>query len=77
MVRRHHQRPVLVATGMVNHGVERTTVWLGHTPTGDDLEGMPLEWFHQAVDQLERETVPKSYYDKVVAKRQAEAWDVR
>jgi len=52
-------------------------VWLGYTVTGDDLQAMPLEWFHQAIDQLERETVPQSYWRKVVAKRQAEAWDVR
>ncbi len=52
-------------------------VWLGHTPTGDDLEGMPLEWFHQAIDQLDAETVPEAYWRKVVARRQAEAWDVR
>jgi hypothetical protein len=51
--------------------------WLGHTPTGTDLERMPLDWFHQAIDQLLRETVPESYWRKVVAKRQAEAWDVR
>jgi hypothetical protein len=51
--------------------------WLGHTPTGADLERMPLDWFHQAIDQLLRETVPESYWRKVVAKRQAEAWGVR
>jgi len=52
-------------------------VWLGYTVTGDALEVMPLDWFHQAIDQLQRETVPESYWRKVVAKRQAEAWDVR
>jgi len=62
---------------MVNPKIERPPVWLGHTPTSDDLKGMPLEWFHQAVDLLERETVPKSYYDKVIAKRQNDAWEVR
>ena len=52
-------------------------VWLGRTPTGDELEGMPLDQFHVAVDQLHRETVPESYWHKVVARQQAEAWDVR
>ena len=60
-----------------NFRVNDQPVWLGHTPTGDDLEGMPLEWFHQAIDQLDAETVPKSYWSKVIARRQAEAWDVR
>lgn len=59
------------------HGGDSGPIWLGHTPTGDDLEGMPLDWFHQAVDQLDRETVPKSYWSKVIARRQAQAWEVR
>lgn len=52
-------------------------VWLGHTPTGSDLERMPLDRFHTAVDQLRRDTVPESYWRKVIAKRQAQAWEVR
>jgi hypothetical protein len=32
-------------------------IWLGLTPTADDLEGMPLAWFHQAVDDLVDETI--------------------
>ena len=53
------------------------TLWLGHTPTGRDLQRMPLDRFHQAVDQLRRDTVPESYWRKVIAKRQAQAWEVR
>ncbi len=54
-----------------------TAVWLGHTPTGRDLERMPLEWFHIAIDQLLAETVPESYWRKVVGRQQAKAWEVR
>jgi hypothetical protein len=31
--------------------------WQGHTPTAEELEGMPLEWFHNAVDELVEETL--------------------
>jgi len=77
LVRRHHRQPHMAATGMVNPRVERAPVWLGHTPTNDDLEGMPLDWFHHAIDQLTADTVPKSYYDKVIGRAQAKAWEVR
>ena len=53
------------------------TAWLGHTPTGRDLQRMPLDRFHAAVDQLRRDTVPESYWRKVRARMQAEAWEVR
>jgi hypothetical protein len=52
-------------------------VWLGKTPTPAQLERMPPEWFHAAVDQLERDTVGENYWRKVRASRQAKAWDVR
>jgi len=52
-------------------------IWLGASQTAHDLEHLPLPWFHQAIDRLLADTVPKSYYDKVIAKRQAQAWDVR
>ena len=57
--------------------VNGEAVWLGRTPTGQQLETMPLDWFHQAIDQLRAETVPEAYWRKVRAKREAEAWDVR
>ncbi len=57
--------------------VYREAVWLGRTPTGQQLATMPLEWFHQAIDQLVAETVPETYWRKVRAKREAEAWEVR
>ena len=52
-------------------------VWLGRTPTATDLERMPLDWFHQALDQLAADTVPEAYWRKVVARQQAQAWEVR
>lgn len=52
-------------------------IWLGLTPSGHDLEAMPLDWFHIAVDKLAAETVPRSYWLKVVVREQSKAWDVR
>lgn len=52
-------------------------VWLGASQTADQLERLPLPWFHNAIDRLLADTVPEKYWRKVIAKRQAEAWDVR
>jgi hypothetical protein len=61
----------------MNEHTDAAPVWLGLTPTGHDLEAMPGEWFHAAIDKLFAETVPKSYWDKVVTRQQAKAWDVK
>jgi hypothetical protein len=34
--------------------------WLGWTPTIDDLEGMPVDWLHAAVDELLAETLEET-----------------
>ena len=52
-------------------------IWLGASQTSYDLEHLPLPWFHNAIDRLLAETVPESYWRKVRAKREAQAWDVR
>ena len=41
--------------------------WLGASPTGAQLEAMPLGWFGAAIDQLLDDTVPEGYYRKVRA----------
>lgn len=56
---------------------DHPAVWLGKTPTAEQLERMPLDWFHQAVDQLQRDSVPETYWRKVRVSRQAKAGDVR
>lgn len=58
-------------------GTNQPAPWLGLTPTGRQLEEMDRVFLHRAVDQLERETVAESYWRKVLASRQAKAWDVR
>jgi hypothetical protein len=52
-------------------------IWLGCSPTPAELERMPGACFRAAIDKLLADTVPQSYWAKVVARRQAEAWDVR
>ena len=54
-----------------------SAVWLGKTPTAEELERMPLEWFHNAIDQLEAETVPETYWRKVIDRQLTQAWEVR
>ena len=46
-------------------------IWLGYTPTAQQLEHRPLWWLHQALEQLEEATVPENYWRKVIAGRQA------
>jgi hypothetical protein len=40
--------------------------------TGRQLEVLPADEFHAAIDQLQDDTVPKSYYDKVIGRRAEE-----
>jgi hypothetical protein len=37
------------------------------SPSADQLEHMPGAWFHAAIDQLEADTVPYTYWAKVRA----------
>lgn len=48
-----------------------TPVWLRATPMGRDLEGCHLQFFHRAIDELLAETVPESYWRKVIESRRA------
>jgi hypothetical protein len=45
-------------------------IWDGATPSAWQLEAMLLDRFHAAVDQLRAETVPRSYWEKVIASRE-------
>jgi len=47
--------------------------WQRATPTGAQLEAMPLSWFRAAIDQLLAETVPEGYWRKVIASQAAQA----
>lgn len=49
-----------------------SAIWLGKTPTGAELERMPLPWFHQAIDALLAETVPRSYWIRAIEGRARE-----
>jgi hypothetical protein len=40
--------------------------------TGRQLERLPAEEFYAAIDRLEDDTVPQSYYEKVVGRRAEE-----
>jgi hypothetical protein len=38
---------------------------------GSDLENCHLVFFHRAIDELEADTVPESYWRKVIESRRA------
>lgn len=58
-------------------GRSQPAPWLGLTPTGRQLEQMNRAFLHRAIDQLEAESAPFSYWQKARASRQAKAWEVR